>query len=437
MKKYFILFTCIFVFNACSQEKTNQDVEFPILAWIGVPEAETTVERFKELKESGININFSGYSTVEAVEKALNMAQEAGVKLLPSCPELKSDPEETVKRLMKHPALYGYHIVDEPAAGGFKELGEWVRRIQAVDNRHPCYINLLPNWAPAWGFGTDTYTEYVDSFIKEVPVPFISFDHYPVIVIDSMRTLRPEWYNNLEFIAETSKKTGLPFWAFALTVAHVIYPIPTVGEIKLQMYSNLAYGAQTLQYFTYWNPGENPIWDFHRAPIDLKGKRTDVYDRIKLVNREIHHLAGVFLDSKLVSVWHTGKQIPDGTRPIDKLPDPIKMLETSDGGAIVSVLEKGEQSFLVIVNRDFQNPMNLTILTDETVKKVLKDGSFVPANAYSETMEVDPGDVAIYTWKKNALLKNERNSKTSSTAPSQDIGRSNLISLRGKSEKNQ
>jgi transposase len=34
-----------------------------------------------------------------------------------------------------------------------------------------------------------------------------------------------------------------------------------------------------------------------------------------------------------------------------------------------------------------------------------------------------------------ALLKNGRNSKTSSTAPSQDIGRSNLISLRGKSNK--
>jgi len=43
-----------------------------------VPEAETSVERFKELKESGININFSVYSSVEAVQKALDVAHEAG-----------------------------------------------------------------------------------------------------------------------------------------------------------------------------------------------------------------------------------------------------------------------------------------------------------------------------------------------------------------------
>ena len=37
--------------------------------------------------------------------------------------------------------------------------------------------------------------------------------------------------------------------------------------------------------------------------------------------------------------------------------------------------------------------------------------------------------------EETALLKNSHNSKTSSTAPSQDIGRSNLVSLRGKSER--
>jgi len=42
--------------------------------------------------------------------------------------------------------------------------------------------------------------------------------------------------------------------------------------------------------------------------------------------------------------------------------------------------------------------MKLTIGCDETVKKVLKDGSLVPANAYISTMELDPGDAAIYMW---------------------------------------
>src|SRR5690606_34311094 len=82
--------------SAFVQEKLKADGEFPVLAWVGVPEKETTIERFRELKASGININFSSYSGVEAVEKALDIARQAGVKLMPYCPELKSEPEKTV-----------------------------------------------------------------------------------------------------------------------------------------------------------------------------------------------------------------------------------------------------------------------------------------------------------------------------------------------------
>ncbi|MBX2926051.1 MAG: beta-galactosidase [Chitinophagaceae bacterium] len=410
--RYFVAaaFAVLYSFNALSQEKLKADGEIPVLAWIGVPENETTIERFRELKASGININFSGYSGIEAVEKALDIAQQAGIKLLPSCPELKSDPEKTVKRLMKHPALFGYHLRDEPNATDFPELATWMKKIQAVDTQHPCYINLFPNYAGMEQLfgkdfqlqpGKDVYGEHVDVFLKEVPVPFISFDHYPVVENDGIKTLRPEWYKNLEIITAASRKSGLPFWAFALSVAHGPYPIPTAGEIRLQMYSNLAYGAQALQYFTYWTPGINSGWDFHHAPIGLDGKRTDVYDRIQLVNSEIQNLAGVFLNARLVSVAHTGRQIPPGTRRIDRLPDPVKVLETSDGGAIVSVLEKANRRFLVIVNRDFQNTMKLTVVTAERVKKVLKDGTLVQADTYTNTMEVDPGDVVIYTWEKN------------------------------------
>lgn len=412
MKKYLFLLFWIFALYNCAQEKAETQIEnageFPIMAWIGVPESETSIERFNELKESGININFSVYSNIEAVEKALDVAHEAGVKLMPSCPELKNEPEKTVQRLMDHPALAGYHLVDEPGATAFPELGIWVKRIQSVDKEHGCYINLFPNYAPQEVLignnvlepGKDAYAKHVELFLKEVPVPFISFDHYPVIEDNGTRMLRTGWYKNLEIIANASKESGLPFWAFALAIAHKPYPIPTVAELRLQMFSNLAYGAQTLQYFTYWHPGDNTPWDFHDSPINLDGSRTIVYDRIKSVNQEIHSLSGVFLDSKLVSVWHTGKQIPEGTRPIDVLPIPIKVLETGDGSAVVSVLRKNDKQFLIIVNKDFQNSMKLNITVDKNVNKVLKNGTITPLDSNSEMVDVGPGDMTIYTWKE-------------------------------------
>jgi hypothetical protein len=165
------------------------------------------------------------------------------------------------------------------------------------------------------------------------------------------------------------------------------------------MYSNLAYGAQVLQYFTYWNPGTE-VWNFHHAPINLQGKRTVVYDRVRQVNSEIQNVAGVFLGAKVISVAHTGAQIPAGTRRLERLPEQVKKLDTGEGGAVVSLLENGGRQFLVIVNRDNQNPMQLTIAVSDEVKRVLKDGSLVPANAYAPEYEVDAGDAMIYMWEK-------------------------------------
>ena len=139
---------------------------------------------------------------------------------------------------------------------------------------------------------------------------------------------------------------------------------------------------------------------FIMAPIGLDYKRTEVYDRIKLVNKEIKDLSWVFLGAKVISVEHTGDSIPIGTRRLKKLPSPIKVLKTEGTGAVVSLLEKGRNTFLVIVNRDFKSPMELTIGCDLTVKKILKDGTSVPARAYINSMKIDPGDVAIYMWKR-------------------------------------
>jgi len=392
---FFIIVISTFSIRGFAQGRLEPTGEFPILAWWSIPESETSVERYKELKEAGINISLTPFSSIEEAEKALDAAQKAGVKLQPVFPELKSEPEKSARRLMKHPALAGYHIIDEPHIGSFEELGAWVRKIQSVDNNHYCYINLLP-----MGATHEPYTQHVDSFISTVPVPFISFDCYPIYRKDGELFLKDNWYHGLEIISGAARKAGKPFWAFSLATAHFSYPIPNAAQIKLQIYSNLAYGAQGLQYFTYWTPEQGRDADFHRGPIGLDFKRTEVFDYIRQINKEIQALSGVFLGARLVSVCHTGKQRPTGTRYIDKLPEPVKVLETSDGGAIVSVLEKGNRQFLVIVNRDFQRSMQLTLYTDEKVKKVLKDGVLVPVRDYTPTIYVEAGDAVIYTWTK-------------------------------------
>ena len=117
------------------------------------------------------------------------------------------------------------------------------------------------------------------------------------------------------------------------------------------------------------------------------------------MNQEIKALSGVFVGAKVLWVRHTGPKIPRGTIRLDKLPEPVRVLETEGTGAVISLLENDGKQFLAIVNRDYEAPMRLIFSADAKVKRILKDGTIVPANAYTPVMTVDPGDIVIYMWE--------------------------------------
>lgn len=388
-----------FVFTVSGQEKLKVKGLIPTLAAISIPAAETTVERYNELKQAGFTHTGTHFSTADEQQKALDIAAQVGVKMIVLCPGLITDTEKTVKRFMNHPATAGYFLGDEPHVSKMAELGELVKNIQKIDTRNFCDVNIYGNIASPQQLGTSTYKEYVEEYIKQIPVNFLSFDIYPVLKEGVM----PSWYENLELIAHQAKKVNKPFWAFVLSSNYTdIHPDPqTLAAMRLQAYCNLAYGAQGIQYFTYWSAtstDSSSVEDLRAAPITVNGKRTIVYDRVKQLNQEIHALSGVFFGSKLISVRHTGGRIPSGTVRLTSLPNPIKVLDSGDEPILVSLLENEGNRFLVIVNKNHLKSIRLTIFTDDTVQKVLKDGTLVAASAYDNALELDAGDVAIYMF---------------------------------------
>jgi len=375
------------------QQNAAPSGQLPILGWYSIPANQTTVARYQELKEAGITCSFTFFTESKDVEKALDIAGQVGIKLIISCPALKTNTAATVKRFMKHPALAGYFLTDEPAPKDFDSLAQWVKAIRDIDDAHFCYINLLPNYADMHQLGVKDYRDYVRQFIEKVPVKLLTFDYYPIVG----DTIRDSWYENLEIFSDEARKAGKPFWAFALTTAHASYPVPTPAQLRMQMFSNLAYGAQGVEYFTYWTP-VSKTWDFHKGPLTADGKRTEVYDRMKALNGKIKMLSGVFLGATLVSVAHTGDQIPSGTQRLTTLPTPIRKLSTTGSGAVVSFLKKGKFDFMVVVNRNFKRSMQLMLDADAKVERVMNDGTLVPANSYHYPLSILPGDMVVYRW---------------------------------------
>ena len=378
-----------------AQDKLESKGHIPILGWYSIPPSEATSARYMEMKNAGFDYSFSFLGNLEEVQKSLDAAQKAEMKIVIGCPELKTETEKTVKRFMNHPALAGYFLRDEPAVDAFTDLGNWAKRVNAVDSKHFCYVNLFPNYATATQLGTSDYREYVNKFAKEVPLHFLSYDSYPLTTAEGVYS---KWHQNLEIFTDEAKKAGKPFWGFAQSVLFDdFHEVPTLATMRVQMYTNLAYGAQGLQYFTYWTPVSS-IEDFRGAPISLTGKRSAVYDDIKLLNQEIKNLAGVFFGAKLISINYAGKETPMGTNRLSTLPASLKVLETGGKPAIVSILENGDKRFLVIVNMDYKHSMQLTLLGNDNLKRILKDGSIVPAQVYDTTVDVGAGDIAVYMF---------------------------------------
>jgi len=385
----------------------------PILGWWGIPEDKATVERYIEAREAGFTVLMQGASSSGKAYELLERAQGAGIKLSVFFPEIGRDNmEEAIVKLKNHPALFMWHLKDEPKYEDFEKVAKTIRRIESVDGRHPCYVNHIANASVS--MGVPDYAAYMERMLREFKPKLISADFYPCRLADTARAVpyrdignevyvSPNWYRQLEYLSGLARREKLPLALFACDVAHnvidYVYPVPTVAMLRLQMYSNLAYGARMLQYFTYWNPDSKTPLKFHESIIRENGTRSPVYDRVRQVNRELQARAFVFMDSELVSVSHTGAEIPIGTRRLEKLPSYVKSLTTPDGGAVVAQFAGSKFDALVVVNRSPVQEMQLTINLDPSVVRILEDGTKVPASVYGGAYSVSPGAAEIFVMR--------------------------------------
>ena len=368
----------------------------PIVAWYGLPVP--SVERFQEMRDAGFTHQAMAYYTLDATRIALDCAMEAGIKLFVN----KSGTlEQFIPQVKDYLALEGYFLQDEPSASDFDSLADQVQTVQSLDPNHSWYIDLLPTYASLSKLGTSSYQDYVDTFLNTVPVETLSFNHYPI------RTsgIRSDFYENLEIISAAARDAGIPFWAFANSVAHSDYPVATLTHLRFQMFSNLAYGAQGVQYFTYWQPVDYDSYVFHDSPIDINGEQTDTYTVVQDMNEEIKGLSKVFLGATVQSVGHTGSRPTGTTAYADSAP--INSLTTSGSdGAVVSRLTNGDNDYLVVVNRDIDSTMTLNIglNTSKTFTRVAKDGSETAISGGTVTYTVAPADIVVLKWS-NATVR--------------------------------
>lgn len=370
--------------------------EFPILAWYSIyPDSAQTPERYRELRDAGFNISFSHFKSNDQVECALQAMTGTGIRLMVTSNELENDTEATVDRFKDRENVAGWYLRDEPTASGFADLRKFRDRVYSADTSHIVYLNLLPSMVDAKSLETKDYDDYVNRFIDEVSLPMVSYDFYPIVRDGDSVYVRKQFYDNLERVSRICRDRGMPFWAFCLSTAHTPYPVPDNVHMRFEAFSALAYGAQCIQYFTYWQP-VSKHWNFHNAPIDETGRRTNVYYLIRDLNREIQALSWVFLGADVKAVGHTGNILPVTTERFTAYPDEVRSVKADGPGVLVSHLVNGDRQFLMVVNRDIDHSQTVRIDKDACVGRVRPDGRVVAD--YESVTVVGPGDYLLYAW---------------------------------------
>ncbi len=242
-----------------------------------------TVERYAEARDAGFTHLTQWCETSADARRLLSEAEKAGVKLIigfqtrsvEDIQRMAAAAESFTAAAKDSPALAFYYVGDEPSIAKVDVIRECVMLYEALDPVRPCYVNLLgASWDPVGRrderkqkslTGCTMYIDYLKRIYDAVPLKMVSFDVYPVCALKPLGNaehrlhgvpaiLHERWYETLEIVSAFARKKGIPMCAFALSTAHTHFPgneyaAPTIRHPRLQMYSNLAYGAQMLQYY--------------------------------------------------------------------------------------------------------------------------------------------------------------------------------------------
>ena len=351
--------------------KTVYDPEqFTISYWAGPPPHFASLERYREIREANFTLAFppSWGVTDEDNRKMLDYCQQVGIKAvihagLPHAiggsADAKAKIDAVVAKFADHPALFGYHIVDEPSAAAFDGLAEVVAYLKEKDPKHPGFINLLPTYARNFpgSLGTDTYEEHVRQFADKVKPFVISYDHYHF----TNEGDRPDFFENLETVRKVALEKKIPFWNIVLLTEHHAYRHLTEPELRFEAMQTLAFGARGLLWFTYWDPTGPPNpGEWKHAMINPDGSRDTHYDMAKAINADVKAIGDALGQCDSTAVFHHGE---GGT--IKMTTSPI----VPTGGKLTVGLFKHRadgKTLAMIANRDYREAADTTAVVQPT-----------------------------------------------------------------------
>lgn len=360
-RKFISLFIVVLLsFNGNAQESlTPVGKKYPVVAWYSVDAPHNTREHYKLMSKAGFNLSLSAPLTKDETIKGLREARGTGVKLIIDCQDSRNANIAFITEVKNYSSLGMYYLSDEPGKDYFDNLVSKVDRINSTDGIHSGYINLLPIYASNDQLKAKSYDDYLDSYLSKVHTSILSYDHYPFV----REIFRNDFYANLEVVSRKSRDVGKPFWGFVRSCYTKDYCNIDEGRLRLQVFANMAYGAQGIQYFTYGVPKGG-----RTAVLDSLYQKTKLYDLVTIINREVQAVGKYTLGADFITVIHVSEESENIMIPN------IKSIEHSGESLLVSLFKKDGVMYLMMVNKDYLSIQNVSVEFNSKARIINKKG---------------------------------------------------------------
>jgi len=262
----------------------------------------------------------------------LEVCRAAGLKLM-----AEGVTPEAASKLPAEPALWGYHLADEPKAAAFPKLAKEVEAFRRADQTHPANINML------------CYAgELLHDYMRTVKPDLLSYDHY-------------QWwwgshshFEKLEQYRAASLAAGIPLtcWVEVNANPNVEWGGDQSGDpdnaakLRQSVYTSLAYGVKGVQWFS--------------ASYLLKPGTTELSEcgqQVEQLNSELKRLGPTLIKLHSIDVFHT-KPLP--RRTSESQHDHWAQV---NGEELMWGMFKDddETDYIMVVNRDIHQRQQATV----------------------------------------------------------------------------
>ncbi|MBO4422369.1 MAG: discoidin domain-containing protein [Clostridia bacterium] len=369
----------------------------------------TNGEQYDRIRDANITFieitNREGAVSREAADLQRKLARERGIKVTVQAGAYgkgltkMTDAELTafLDEMKKDEAVGGVFITDEPA-----DPWNYAKVYSAISKSglQP-HLNLLPYFA-TWVF--DNYNGYVEDTVISVgkeDFGYLTYDQYPFPYGGG----DPDMFYNLDLFRKVGLKYGVDTGFYVQSIGeNGNFRRTNGGEIRYHTSAGLAYGLESLTYFTWWTTGFCDERDY--AIISPYGEKTSIYDDVAEINGDILKVGRLLYRLDALEVYHTyGRESAITKCKAEDVP--LYAEKQGRYGLIVSLMEDREtgRDYIMLVNKNYKKDVTYELDVSDKITALYDctGGEYEKADISSGRITVDfkAGGFALFAVGKN------------------------------------